>query len=88
VAARFGYNSRKSGSIQSLTTGGIFTPEGEVRKAVNWNETMTVKLYEYHDLIKENEKLKQRVEQLEEEIARKKSTEQSSSRGNTVEPVA
>jgi cell division protein FtsB len=59
------------------------TPKGEARKTVNWNETMTVKVYEYHDLVKENEKLKQKVTRLEEEIARLKG-----SASNSVEPVA
>jgi len=43
---------------------------------------MTVKVYEYHDLIKENEKLKQKVARLEEEIARLKGLA-----SNSEEPV-
>ena len=35
---------------------------------------MTVKVYEYHDLIRKNRELEKRVRQLEEEIACKKST--------------
>jgi hypothetical protein len=37
---------------------------------MNWNETMTVKTHEFHDLIRENQELKRRVALLEEELAR------------------
>ena len=40
---------------------------------MNHNETMVVKVHEYHDLLIENKRLRERVAQLEEEIKRLKS---------------
>jgi hypothetical protein len=47
---------------------------------MNWNETLTVKTYEYHGLLKENKELKEKLAQRDEEIRKLK--EENSRRKN------